>query len=411
MSAPIILAVPAPKLAGTALAGGARIDRPLRITLPPIPGPDGTPLGADAAVGAFVYRVGASGEQIWNAAGASWQTSPAEADLVARIATLPLAHIGALEPAWSATLEPSTALDAKGAARFVAQSPTRYFVRVWAQALIGGQACSGLSGPSPVLGLVRMAPLALSAPHLAWSGAGALAPIEKPVKVSLPPLVLPDGSEPQADDVVKFGVFVFRANGEVWNDKAQRWQPAPLDAEEFGALEPLALTKKDGEALPWQAELVAIGQQDSAKAPRYLPVNDGGGAYRLRAYAQVRKAGLVHIGLGPFSADLSFARTLGEERLGMQFDTGSAQDCTEARLRLRDAAGQPSGWLRLRAGPREVELANYDGGGGPLASIRLTGDGNIELRAAPGRSVFLMSDLEAGRIRYQPSGGGGKQVL
>lgn len=411
MSAPIILAVPAPKLAGTALAGGARIDRPLRITLAPIPGSDGTPLGADAAVGAFIYRVGASGEQIWNAAEASWQTSPAEADLAQRIATLPLTHIGAVEPAWLATLEPSTALDAKGAARFAAQSPTRYFVRVWAQALVGGQACSGLSGPSPVLGLVRTAPLALSAPHLAWSGAGALAPIEKPVRVSLPPLVLPDGSEPQADDVVKFGVFVFRTSGEVWNDKAQRWQPAPLDAEEFGALEPLALTKKDGEALPWQAELVAIGQKDSAKAARYRPVNDGGGAYRLRAYAQVRKAASVHIGLGPFSADLSFARTLGEERFGMQFDTDSAQDCTEARLRLRDAAGQPSGWLRLRAGPREVELANFDGGGGPLASIRLTGDGDIELRAAPGRSVFLMSDLEAGRIRYQPFGGGGKQVL
>jgi hypothetical protein len=411
MSAPVILTVPAPKLAGTALAGGARIDRPLRITMPPIPGPDGTPLGANAAVGAFLYRVGANGEQIWNAAEALWQTSPAEADLAKRIATSPLAHLGAADPAWSATLDPSAALDAKGAARFIADPSTRYFVRVRVEASVGGQACSGLSGPSPVLGLVRIAPLALSAPHLAWSGGGALAPIEKPVTVALATLVLPDGTEPQADDIVKLGVFVFRASGEVWNDKAQRWQPAPLDAEDFGALEPLALRKKDGEALPWQAELVAIGQKDSAKAPRYRPVNAGGGAYRLRAYAQVKKAGRVHIGLGPFSADLSFARTLGEERFGMQFDTDSAQDCTEARLRLRDGGGQPSGWLRLRAGPRDVELANFDSGGGALASIRLTGDGDIELRAAPGRSIFLMSDLEAGHIRYQPYGGGGKLVL
>jgi hypothetical protein len=411
MSAPFSLAVPVPMLAGTPLAGAARIDRPLHITLAPIPGPDGTPLGADASVGAYVYRVDPGGEQIWNVTEATWQTSPAEAELGKRIAALPLAHVGAADPAWSATLDPSTALDGKGAARFVTEPSTRYFVRIQVIASVSGQACSGLSGPSRMLGLVRIAPLALSAPHLAWSGGGTQAPIEMPVTVSLPPLVLPDGSEPQADEVVTFGVFVFRADGQVWNDKAQRWQPAPLDAEDFDALEPLALTKKDSEPLPWQAQLVAIGQKDSAKAPRYVPVNDGGGTYRLRAYAQVRKTGAVHIGLGPFSADLSFARTLGEERFGMQFDTNSAQDCTEARLRLRDASGQPSGWLRLRAGPREVELANFDGGGGPLASIRLTGDGGIELRAAPGRSVFLMSDLEAGRIRYQPYGGGGKQVL
>lgn len=410
MSVPVILALPAPKLAGTVLAGAARIDRPLRVTIAPIPGPDGKPLGAEAAVGAFFYRVGASGEQVWNPAEALWQASPAEADLVQRIAILPLAHVGAADPAWSATLDPSTALDAKGAARFIADPSTRYFARVRVVASVGGQACSGLSGPSAVLGLVRMAPLALSAPHLAWSG-GGLAPIERPVTVSLPPLLLPDGNEPGADDDVKLGVFVFRASGEVWNDKTQSWQPAPLDAEAFGALEPLALTKKDGEPLPWQAALVAIGQKDSAKAPRYVPVNDGGGSYRLRAYAQVRKNSVVHVGLGPFSADLSFARTLGEERFGMVFDTAGAQDCTEARLRLRDAAGQPSGWLRLRAGPRDVELANFDSGGGPLASVRLTGDGDIELHAAPGRSIFLMSDLEAGRIRYQPYGGGGKQVL
>ena len=63
MSAPVILAVPAPKLGGAMLAGAARIDRPLRVTIAPISASDGTPLAAEAAVGAFFYRVGASGEQ------------------------------------------------------------------------------------------------------------------------------------------------------------------------------------------------------------------------------------------------------------------------------------------------------------------------------------------------------------
>ena len=81
------------------------------------------------------------------------------------------------------------------------------------------------------------------------------------------------------------------------------------------------------------------------------------------------------------------------------------------RFRLRDGAGQFSAWLRLRSNPREVELANFDGAGAPLASVRLTATGAIELRPAPGQPVRVMSDLETERIRYQPFGGGAKQNL
>ena len=78
---------------------------------------------------------------------------------------------------------------------------------------------------------------------------------------------------------------------------------------------------------------------------------------------------------------------------------------------LAKPAGQFSAWLRLRSNPREVELANFNAAGAPLASVRLTASGDIELRAAPGHHVRVVGDLEAERIRYQPFGGGARQNL
>lgn len=95
----------------------------------------------------------------------------------------------------------------------------------------------------------------------------------------------------------------------------------------------------------------------------------------------------------------------------MQFDTEGPSDCSEVRLRLRDSAGQTAGYLRMALSPREAELVNCNAAGQVLARVRLTAQGDIEIQPAPGRRVLVLGDLEAERIRYQPSGGGGKTDL
>ena len=412
MSAITKLSVPAPKIAGQQLAGNTRIDKALTLSLVEVKGSDGSALTGDVQAGYFLYRIGPAGEELWNDATRTWQTNPGEDALGNTLAATHMSNLGTA--GWVATLNPSTLLDASGVPRFTTLPPTQYFIRVLVTA---GQPATarGLSGPSNMLSLVRLAGFNPGVPQPAWQGGGANAPIDKPVTLTLAPLSLADGSVPLADEVSKVGVFVQRADGLLWHDKQQVWVTPPSDPEGFAALEPLALTPKadtpPGTPAAYQAELIATGQKDKAGAPRFVALNDGGDAYRLRSFALVKKAGMLHIGLGTASSDLRFVRLQGEERFGPMFDTDGPQDCTDVRFRLRDASGQFSAWLRLRSSPREVELANFDATGSPLASVRLTASGDIELHPATGKKVLVTGDLEAEGIRYQPFGGGAKQTL
>lgn len=410
-TAPAALTVPAPTLTGVKFAGGTRFDKPLALDLGPVQGPDGAALDGGARVAYFLYRVNAAGEFIWNNAAQAWQTNPGEDALGHSISPTPMSPAA---PGWTATLNAGTLRDATGAPRFTVAPPTQYFIRVLVTA--GDPVIQrGLSGPSPMLRLVRVASFNPGVARATWPGGGANAPMDKPVGVQLAPFTLADGSAPAADEVSKVGVFIQRADGLLWHEKQQGWVVPPSDAEAFAALEPLALSPKDDAPAPggpppapspFQGELIAIGQKDKAGAPRYVPVNDGGGAYRLRGFALVKKAGVVHVGLGAPSADIRFVRLQGEERFGPLFDTDGPQDCTDVRFRLRDGAGQPSGWLRLRSSPRDVELANFDAAGAPLASVRLTAAGDIELHPAPGRQVIVDGDLDVRFVHYQPHAGG-----
>lgn len=388
----------APLLGGTRLANGLRVDRPLTLAV-------GKTEAATQAH-AFLHRSGAAGEQVWNPARARWQDALGDEALGSAVEGLALSAAG---PQWTLQLDPSALRDADGAPQFSHDGGFKYFAKVVADPP------RTVSPPSAPVALVRLAGLALPAPTLRWKGGAAQAPFEQPVEVSLPPLLLPDGQEVLPDAVVRLGVLVERDGGQFWHEKAARWQAAAPDAEALAALEPplepLALAHRPGDARRWQGQWVALGQKDGADAPRYLPLDGGGPAYRLRAFVLLQREGVVHLGLGPPAPDLRFVRTAGNERFGMQFDTEGPGDCTEVRVRLRDGSGQPAGFLRMAVNPREAELVNCDAGGQPLARVRLTAQGDIELQPAPGRRVRVLADLEAERIRYQPSGGGGKTEL
>ncbi len=413
MSEPTALSIESPKLSGNKIGTATRVDRPFQLGLAPIKLPDGSALPNDAVVGAFVYRVADNGEQIWNSSANGWQTPPADSELGKAIAPAALSFTGASDQPWSTTLNSTPLVDAAGAPLFdiAPKENPKYFARALVSAAQGGVAYRGLSGPSEMLSLARVTNLALSAPQLSWKMVGPWAPVEKPVDIALGNVSLPDGSDATQEDVIKLGVFIYRGTGEIWNEKEQVWQAAPTEVEDLLKLEPLALTYKEGQALPWQGQLTALGQKDKNEAPRFVPINQGGGVYRLRAFAHIKKAGVVYLGLSAVSNDLTFVKTQGEERFKMEFDTDGPQDCTETTIRLRDAADKRTGFVQFKVNPREVVVANCDAAGNTFASIRMTADGDIELKPAAGRRVLMLGDIEAERVRYQPSGGGAKVNL
>jgi hypothetical protein len=414
VTAPLKLALKPPRLAPATIGGAARIDRAFVVALGAVTAPDGGALPPGAGAGAFVYRSGADGERLWDPQARRWVDVPGDDALGVAVAALPLAAGANADEPWSASVDPAGALDADGAPVFAiapGDAGPRYFVRARVTATIGGAAAVGLSAPSAPLAFVRVAPLVLPPPALAWPGGGARAPIEQPVEMSLAALVLPGGGVPAADAVRSIGVFVHRADGAWWNGSEQRWTPPPAGVDALAEHQPLAMSNQPGQTPAWTGTLAAAGQQDADGAPRFAAVQDGGIGYRLRLYARVEHEGVVFAGQSAPAPDLLFARSVGNERFAITFDTDSAADATEATLRLADAGGVRTAFLRLRAGARDLELASCDAAGAVRARIRLTGAGDIELTPAPGRRVLLQADVECERVRYRPAGGGPKQDL
>jgi len=407
MNQPIALNLEAPRLSGTKLGQASRLDRPLTLRLEPIKLPDGSVLGGDGQAGAFLFRLDAQGARIWNEQAARWQVPPADTELGVSLAPISLLPTGS--GAYEAALNPGR-LDAAGRPQFSAalDDAPKYFARVLVTGSRAGQAYRGLSGPSPMLALTRVASLVLPVPLISQPGvAGPSFEIEKPLVIALPPPALPGGLAVTAETVVKFGVFVYR-NGEIWNETAQAWQSAPADPQSLAEWTPLLLAYQAGQPLPWQGTLVAMGQVDKNQAPRFAPLNEGGASYRLRAFALIKDADVSYLGLGPESAGIVFVKTMGQENFKFEFDTDGPKDCREVVIRLSDGANRV-GYLKISAANRQVEVASCDAGGVPRAKLVLNSSGDIEIQ--PSGKLIVQGDLEAGRIRYQPAAGGAKRDL
>lgn len=404
MNQPVTFAIETPKLSGAKLGSATRIDRPVQLTLAPVRLPDGTEPVADSRVAVFVYRLSERGEQIWNELAAAWQTCPADDELGTLIAGSSLNYAQAGQ-SWTSVLNAAPQLDATGAPRYEPALATipKYFARVLVTVTHDGTNYRGLSGPSEPLGFVRVATIVLPAARL--EPAGLNAAIEQPIEIFLPPLLLPDGAQITPDKVLKFGVFVYRG-AEIWNENQQCWQTAPADDQGLADWSPITLDYKAGQALPWQATLVAMGLIDKNKAKRFVP---GGFAYQLRVFALIRNAGVVYLGLGAASEDILFVETMGQELFKIEFDSANgAKDCSEAKIRLLDAARNPVGYVLLNAVNRQVKVTSCDSAGTVRASLLLTSTGAIEVT---GTRLIVHGNLEAEHIRYLPIGGGSKRDL
>jgi hypothetical protein len=116
--------------------------------------------------------------------------------------------------------------------------------------------------------------------------------------------------------------------------------------------------------------------------------------------------GVAYMGLGAPSGNLLFTSATDEQRFVVVLDPNSPRSCHLARMQLRNDALVPAGFLEIRTTTgQEVEIANCDAGGSVLAQVLLTGDGDIRLRPAAGRSIILEGTLVADRICYTPDPG------
>ena len=260
-----------------------------------------------------------------------------------------------------------------------------------------------------------MTTLTVPPPLLALDPPTGPAALEKPIGVLLAGLQYPDLAEVAPADVRSLGVLVYRGTAgseEVWDEAGRSWEAAPVDPAGLLALTPLPLSPPTTPGASWTGTLIAAGQTDGAGNPRYEKAGAGAPVYRLRAVAAAVRDGVGHSGVSDASADILFVSATDEQRLAVDFDTGRASDAGRVRILLRNVALQPAGYLEIRAaGGQEIELVNCTPTGTPLARVTVTAAGDIHLVPSAGRDIVLDGPLEAGRITYQPQGGGARQTL
>jgi hypothetical protein len=265
-----------------------------------------------------------------------------------------------------------------------------------------------------------MPDLIVPVPDLKYKAlAPGVAPQEQPVEVRLGPVQSADGSPFTpftVRDLVSPGFLIYRQSGpgaslEVWDVDREAWQPE--STTRLDDLKVQAMAFKEGDPLPWQGLLVALGYKDGTGKDLFERQTSGFPRYSFRARF-VGKFGEEQVkGLSPLSAFVGFASITDQNRAGFAIQPdGQPKDATQMRLFLRNAALQRIGSVEIRTdgGSAVIEITNFTAGETPLARVSLLATGEIRLSPANTQKVVIEGDLETNRIRYLPSVGVGNKV-
>jgi hypothetical protein len=148
------LDLPVPQLSWKP-AGAPQIEQPVELRLPAIVYPDGVEaLEADAQqVGAYVYRLGAAGEEFWNEAEQRWAQAPSDPGALPPV---PFIYKAGDPLPWQGMLIAIGAKDKDDADRFAkaAGGEPRYRLRAYGRFKREGTEYAGLSEPSGELAFV-----------------------------------------------------------------------------------------------------------------------------------------------------------------------------------------------------------------------------------------------------------------
>jgi hypothetical protein len=148
------LALPAPALSW-APPGAPQLEQPVELRLPALAFDDGTEaLEAEARkVGAYVYRLGSGGEEIWNETEQRWTEAPADPGALPPV---PFIYKAGDPLPWQGTLIAIGMKDKDGNPRFdkALGGEPRYRLRAYASFTHAGADYAGLSGPSDELAFI-----------------------------------------------------------------------------------------------------------------------------------------------------------------------------------------------------------------------------------------------------------------
>lgn len=203
------------------------------------------------------------------------------------------------------------------------------------------------------------------------------ATLEKPVTLTSGPVLLPDGTPLTMQTLgATAGFFVYRhisgnAGSQIWDTAAKAWrvagEPAAL------VLTPIPLVQR-GET--WEGLFVSSAEKGAIEA--------GPATYSFRTFFRAPFAGSTAYGFSAATAHLRFIAAADAVQAGLKIE--KPESATEVTLFLRNAAKEPIGSLHMvnDGGVARIELSSSSG-----ALIRLTASGDVELRPAPGRHVFV----------------------
>jgi hypothetical protein len=257
---------------------------------------------------------------------------------------------------------------------------------------------------------VSVLPLGVLAPTLSYeSVAGSFAPLEDAVGVHIPPVLYPDGTALRTEELRGGFLQLSRlatagSAPEIWDATAKIWRS--FAASDLTLAQGLPLMPSPTMNGAWDGLLIGVGAKDALGNAQFNPAVANFPQYRLRGVFQAQRAGVDAFGLGAESVPLEFQSTTDLKRFNVELapDQNAA---THVRLMLVDDAKRPRGSFEIDAsGNGVLTLANFDAGGSALASITLQANGDVHIAPASGGRVFIAGDVETGRIRYSPAGGG-----
>lgn len=253
-------------------------------------------------------------------------------------------------------------------------------------------------------------PLAVLTPTLHYQAvAGSFASLEDAIEIRIPPVLYPDGSAVQPDELRGGFAQLSRLStagspAEIWDATAKIWRP--FTAPDFAVAQGIPLMPSQTVSGAWEGLLIGVGAKDALGNAQFGAASANFPQYRLRGVFQALRAGVEAFGLGAQSAALEFQSTSDLQRFKVEL-TPDQNAATYMRLMLVDTAKRTRGSIEIDAsGNGVLTLANFDAGGGALASITLQANGDVRIAPSNGGRVFIAGDLQTGHIRYAPAGGG-----